>query len=183
MPPRGDYRRIGKIARPHGLKGDFYIDLESDFPEWLTGRPFYYLERPTGIERLAVERARLHKNRLLVKLLGIDTQDQAIAVRDTTLFLPEEEARTATDDPDYFYNSDLVGMALTGPQGAPVYGVIRKVIENPGHNLLEVEGSGGTSFLFPFVKALVEEIDTAAGQIRVNMPDGLMECNEPEMKT
>ena len=172
------FRVVGKVLKAHGLRGEFILYLESDFPEWLMAQPRLFAEVDGGMLPWRILRAREHKGQLIMQVDGLADRTAVEAARDTVLYLPESEARAASDDPDFFFNSDLVG--LTVMDEAQTYGTVALVIEKPGQNLLEVSRPDGGTFLFPFAKNLIADIDLEQGHIRVHMPEGLVDCNRPD---
>jgi 16S rRNA processing protein RimM len=171
-----EYCRIGHVLKPHGTKGEFVLFLESDFPEWVAARDQLWVCAGSGMACWQVQSTRFAGARLLVKVDALDSREAVEAARGTELFVPDDEARAAIEDPDYFFNSDLVGLDLREKERH--YGKVRNVIEMPAQNLLEVETEAGGTFLFPFVNALVDAIDLDAGTLWVKMPEGLMDVDK-----
>jgi len=174
-PVHDGYRSVGTILKPHGVKGEFVLYMEADFPEFLARQSRFFAEIGGEMIPWRVERARFKGDRLVLKLADLDNCEQVEARRGTRLYLTESEARAAVDDPDYFFNSDLVGLTMV--EAERVYGRVRAVFEMPAQNLLEVETESGAIFLFPFVDALIEVVDVPGGLIHVRMPEGLVDCN------
>ena len=175
--PGEDYRQIGKVLKPHGLRGEFFLFLESDFPQWLAEQTRFFVPSENGMKPWSVERSRFHQGRLILKVDCLTCREDVDAARDTPLFVPETDAREVSQDPDYFFNSDLVGLNLIDREGGQDYGRVIAVYEMPAQNLLEVTRTGGKSYLFPFTRELVGHIDLEAETIEVTMPEGLMDCN------
>ena len=123
--------------------------------------------------------SRLRQTKLIMAVDALKTRNEVEAARGTPLFVTEAEARALIDDPDYFYNSDLVGLRVCDVRNDEHYGRVISVVEMPGQHLLEVERDKGKTYLFPFTKGLVKAVDLETGCIRVRMPEGLMDCNEP----
>lgn len=174
-PAHDGYRSVGTVLKPHGVKGEFVLYMEADFPEFLARQPRFFAEIDGELVPWRVERARFKGDRLMLKVAELGDRDQAEGRRGTRLYLTEEEARAAVDDPDYYFNSDLVGLTMVEDES--VFGRVRAVFEMPTQNLLEVEAEDGATFLFPFVDALIERVDVAGGFIHVRMPEGLVDCN------
>ena len=170
---------MGYLAKPHGIKGAFTVFLESDFPDWLARQKKIYAEIDGKMRCWLIASARNQHAKFIMTVDALKTRNDVEARRGVALFVTEEDAREAGNDPDFFYNSDLVGLTLVDGKSGEAYGKVIAVLEMPAQNLLEVERPEGKTFLFPFTKPLVEEVDVAAGAIRVQMPEGLVDCNEP----
>jgi len=123
-----------------------------------------------------VSQARLHQGKLVLRVDELSDRNAVEAARGTALFVLEEEARAAIDDPDFYLNSDLVGLQMW--QGDLCLGQVTGVYEMPAQNLLEVERDQGKSFLVPFSQEHVIGIDLEAGRLNVNLPEGLADIND-----
>ncbi len=176
------FRRVGFLARPHGIRGEFVLHLETDFPEWLAERPRLFAELNGEMVSWRVTSSRLRQAKLILAVDAIQTRNDAEDARGTPLFVTEDEAGSVAGDPDYFFNSDLVGLTMYDARDGAEYGRVSSVFEKPAQNLLEVKRPRGGAFLFPFVKALIAEIDLEGRRIGVFMPEGLVECNDEPAK-
>jgi 16S rRNA processing protein RimM len=179
-PPDNGFRRIGSIAKPHGLHGDFFLHLESDLTQWLTTRNEVWTSRNDQWASHEVVHWRHLKDRLVLKLRSIPDRTAVEAAAATVLYVPEDDVRLAlentssSEEDDFFLNSDLVGLKVIH-QGleSRTAGVVSSVHEFPACNQLEIDKQGGGSFLLPFVKALIVEVDIGGGIIKAIIPEGL----------
>ena len=78
------------------------------------------------------------------------------------------------DDPDEFHDHQLVGLLAQAPDGSAI-GRVTRVDHGPAHDLLVLALPDGREALVPFVKAMVPEVDLAAGHVVLTLPDGLLE--------
>ncbi len=175
-----EYRKIGSVLKPHGVGGEFVVFLESDFPEWLARRECVWAAVAGEMAQWPIEGARLHQGKLLLKTSALDSREAVEEARGVALFVPEREARAVVADPDSFFNSDLVGMKVVNAVDQAVLGQVGAVIEMPAQNLLETVKPDGGSFLIPFVKPMIARVDEKAGVIEALLPEGLIDCNDPE---
>ena len=173
-----EYCHIGSVQKPHGIQGDFVVFLESDFPEWLVRQKRFFVQ-PQGQKNWVpwqVLKARLHQGKLVLKLDGLADRTAVEAARGTPLYVLEEEARAAAEDPDFFFNSDLVGLEMW--DGPTAMGEVSAVYEMPAHNLIEVTRPDGKTFLVPFTQEHVADIDLEQGRLQVTLPEGLVDIND-----
>ena len=77
------------------------------------------------------------------------------------------------DDPDEFYDHQLVGLRVEDQQGATL-GSVTEVVHG-AQDLLVVTRTDGGHVMVPFVGALVPEVDVAGGRLVVDLPDGLLD--------
>ena len=78
---------LGVLTRPHGIKGEFCLNLYADSPTLLSGP--ITLKKPDGTEKpCTAEGFRPHKNAWLVTIRGVNDRTQAEALAGSTLWLP-----------------------------------------------------------------------------------------------
>ncbi|MFI0368489.1 ribosome maturation factor RimM [Actinomadura sp. 1N219] len=161
---------VGRIGRPHGVRGEVTIDVRTDEPDIRFAAGTEIVTDPAAAGPLAVERVRWHSGRLLVRFAGIGDRDAAEELRGTWLVVdPGEIAPSA--DPDDFHDRELIGLAVVTAEGADV-GRVSDVLHH-GQDLLVVNGPGGET-LVPFVTALVPEVDVPGGRLVIDPPPGLL---------
>ena len=177
----GDFLIVGAVQKPHGIKGEVFVRVETDHPEevFAAGRVIRVGDaegRP--LERsLTIERARPFKGGLLVKAADIGPRDphgresDGDALRGLTLLIPAGEARPL--DADEVFLHQLVGMAVAS--GEESVGKVRELYDAPSGLLLVVERPGKGELLIPFVKAMVRRIDVDAGVLELEPLPGLLE--------
>jgi 16S rRNA processing protein RimM len=172
----GDFLIVGVVQKPHGIKGELSVRLETDHPErvFATGRVVRLGDadgRP--IERsLTIERARPFKGGLLVKAVELGGRnDETETMRGLTFLIPRGEAEPL-DENEVFYHQ-LLGLQVVTDEG-PV-GTVRELYEAPSGFMLGVARKGARELLIPFVAAMVRRIDVEAGTLELDAPPGLLE--------
>ncbi|HUR52268.1 MAG TPA: ribosome maturation factor RimM, partial [Mycobacteriales bacterium] len=118
-----------------------------------------------------------HSGTLLLTLAGPDGEvvadrEAADALRNTMLLVPVEEL-PELEDPDSFYDHQLVGLAAELPDGSPIGEVTG--VRHEGTELLVVRRPDRAELLVPFVTAIVPTVDLAAGRLVVDPPEGLLD--------
>ena len=167
---------VGAVQKPHGIKGELMVRLETDRPEavFQPGRVLRLGDaagRP-GDGVLTVERARAFKGGYLLKVAEHTGRTDAIeALRGRSLLIPEGEAAPRAED-EVFYHQ-LVG--LTVLSASEEVGTVREVYEAPSGVMLGVERKGRKELLLPFVRDWVRRIDVAGGVLEIEAPAGLLE--------
>jgi 16S rRNA processing protein RimM len=102
----------------------------------------------------------------------ITDREAADALRNTQLLVPVEDL-PELDDPDSFYDHQLVGLAAVLPDGSPLGEVTG--VRHEGTELLVIRRLEGPELLVPFVSAMVPTVDLANGRLVVDPPEGLLE--------
>ncbi len=176
--PAQPWLRVAHIVRPQGHRGEVLADLLTDFPERFTLQPKVLL-RPPGADtpqRTAqIERWRLHAGRVVLKLTGCDTMNDAEALRSYELVIPWSERTPLAADEVYI--AELLGCTLIdGAANAPVGTVIDVDRESGATALLVVETKKG-ELLVPFVQAYDPHWDLAERTLRMTLPEGLLDLD------
>jgi 16S rRNA processing protein RimM len=116
-----------------------------------------------------------HQGRLVLKLAGVDTIDEAERLRGCDVCVPRS-CRLPVADGSYPM-ADVVGCRVEELRtGGPV-GTVEGWLETGGQILLEVRSPKGEEILVPFARSICREIDLQEKLIRVELPEGLQELN------
>ncbi len=162
---------VGRVGRPHGLRGEVVVSVRTDFPDerFAPGTRF---DVP-GASALTVAATRWHSGALLVRFDGVDDRNRAADLTGTELTVDQGDL-PVLDDPDEFHDHQLVGLRAELADGTPV-GAVREIVHGPGGELLVLARSGQADALVPFVRAIVPEVDLAGGRVVLTPPDGLLD--------
>jgi len=169
---------VGRIGKPHGIRGEVTVELRTDEPErrFVEGTPLI-AESPRGQRSsLTVERTRWHQGVLLVHFEGLPDRTAAEAARGTML-IAEVDPDEAPEDPEEFYDHQLVGLKVEDTDGRE-RGEVTGVLHG-AQDLLQVRTPQGP-VLVPFVAALVPTVDVAGGRVVVADRPGLLDPSELE---
>ena len=163
---------VGRIGRPHGIRGAVVVGVRTDEPELRFAKGSRLDTDPASLGPLTVAASRWHSSELLVRFAGIDDRDAAAELRGTWL-LVDSATFAPLDDPDEFRDGDLIGLAVRTVGGDDV-GTVDDVLHS-GQDVLVVKSPDGREFMVPFVLPLVPEVDVASGYIVIDPPDGLLD--------
>jgi 16S rRNA processing protein RimM len=166
---------VGRIVRPHGVRGELAIEVRTDDPELRLAVGTVLATEPAAAGPLTVVSTRWHSGRLLVTFKDVEDRNGAEDLRGVLLLVDSAELEDVTD-PDEFRDHQLVGLAVLALDGEHI-GDVADVLHS-GQDLLVVSGSGkraGVEIMIPFVSAIVPEVDLAAGVLRIDPPPGLLD--------
>lgn len=168
-------RLVGRIVKPHGIRGELVVEPHTDSPEirFAVGSVLSANLRDGSKRDLTVTAARPHAGRLLVVLEGVADRDTAEALRGTLLLAPGG-ALPPIEDPDEFYDHDLEGLSVFTTDGAKI-GEIVEVLHGGGSDLLLVKRDTGDDVMVPFVSQIVPEVDVRGGRVVIDPPEGLLD--------
>jgi 16S rRNA processing protein RimM len=140
---------VGRVGKAHGLDGSFYVTGASHpLPEGLS---LTVAGEPARVERRAGT-----DDRPLIRLSGIDDRERVAELTGEPLLADLVDAPLETDE---WLAADLVGCEVPG------VGAVKRVVEAPSCDLLEV---GADGVLIPFISDAVKHIDLDARRIEVD---------------
>lgn len=164
---------IGRIGRAHGIRGELNVDIRTDEPErrFAPGSSVV-----CGSRTLTVTTARHHGGRLVVAFDEIADRTAAELLHGTVLEAVVDPDDTP-DDPDEFYDHQLVGLevrSVVEGQDDAVVGTVTGLVHLPYQDTLSVDIDGREVFI-PFVTELVPVVDVAGGFVTVRDVEGLLD--------
>ena len=188
-----DLVQIGRVIKPHGVRGEVVVDATTDDPAGRFAVGEVLVGKQAGREReLTVKSMRPHQGRLLLFFDEVPDRNDAETLRGMRFFA----APVFDDDDEAYYDHELIGLrvlnvgdvdeatatarAYEGELPEPEdIGEITGVIRNPTQRLLQValdgDGDAGREVLVPFVHALVPIVDVDNGAVVITPPEGLLE--------
>lgn len=173
---------VGRIGKPHGIRGEVTVDVRSDEPHRRYVPGVRLLAQPPrgsafSVAALTVARTRWHQSTLLVTFEELPDRTAAEAARGVVLSV-EIPADESPEDPEEFYDHQLVGLAAYDVGGAHL-GEIEGLVHG-AQDLLRLRTTDGREALVPFVAALVPEVDVAGGRVVIADRPGLVTPFEDE---
>lgn len=165
---------LGRLAKPHGVKGDIRVDYYADSAD-LLDKPLMLRAGRFAPRPIRVRDWHLWKDQLILGIEGCNDRSAAEQLRGQELlidasFLPEPEE----DEP---YLRDLIGLSVRLEDGTTV-GELEDVDFPAGQEMWVIrapEESGGYEILFPAVPEFVRDIDLSEGTATIAPPEGLLD--------
>ena len=162
---------IGRLLRPRGLKGELLILPFSDRPDRFPSLRRAFLPGEGGSAReVAITNCWPQKGRFVAKLAGIDSVEAAERLRGLELRIAEEDMQALPVGS--YYHHQLKGLCVEDEAGSSLGRVDDILTTGAGADVLVVRGPRGES-LIPLAADFVEQVDLAAGRIRVRPPEFL----------
>ena len=164
---------LAEVIRPRGNRGEMLcVDLSKGPERYLAlGVVHLFGAKEEALGQFPVEEAWLHQDQLVLKLVGVDSIEEAERFRGGEVRIPFSQ-RAPLPDGEY-YLSDLPGCSVVDAASGESLGTVAAALEMPGSNLIELENG----VLIPLSRAICPVIDPANRIIRANLPDGLLELN------
>jgi len=162
---------VGRLGRPHGLKGEQALDPCTFSPlELHAMRSFTWRGADGATRQLTIATARRAHDRMLVRFRESHNRDDAAALTNGHVLVEEE--RLPDPGPGAAYTFQLVGCEVTTEEGR-VVGTVAEVWPSPAHPVLVVRGAG--EILIPSVPEFVRAVDLAARRVTVRLLPGMEE--------
>ena len=168
---------VGRVGKPHGLKGEVTVEVRTDEPDrrFASGTTLRAVAPPGSASpyaSLTVAATRWHQGRLLVTFEELAGRNEAESARGHVLHVTVA-ADDTPEDPDEYYDHQLVGLAAVDVDGREL-GEVTGVSHGGAQDLLQIRTPDGRDTLVPFVKELVPDVDLAARRVVVADRPGLV---------
>ena len=161
------YLEVGKVTSTHGVMGEVRVQPWADSPEFLCQFKTLYVDEAHW--PIKVERARVHKNMVIMKFEGLTDVPGALAMRNAILYIDRRDAKLPEGA---FFIADLIGAEVRDAADGHVLGKLTDVLNLPANNVYVVKG-GERDMMIPAVPAFIAETNVEEGYIRVNVIEGL----------
>jgi 16S rRNA processing protein RimM len=179
----GDFITLARVVKTQGRHGEVGAEMHSDVPgRFAEGMKLLALPKSQDLKiqgtrrELEVENLWPHKGLVVLKFRGVDSMNDAELLIGSELQVPRGER--ADLEPGWTYVSDLIGCTVV--DHAREVGRIEDVQFGAGEApLLIVANSAGKKFDVPFAEAYLEGVNIAQQQVRMNLPEGMLELNAP----
>jgi 16S rRNA processing protein RimM len=171
---------VGRVGKAHGLRGEVTVEVRTDDPDTRLAPGVRLDTEPAERGPLTVASGRVQGGRLVLAFEGVADRPGAEALRNTMLVV-DADPDEAPDDPDEYFDHQLVGLSVVTVDGREV-GTVAEMLHLPTQDLFAVRRADGREVLVPFVAEIVPEVDLAARRVVIDPPPGLLELADPAEK-
>jgi len=155
----------GRITGTHGLRGEVRAESWCDSPDDLRKLKRLYID---GQER-AVASARVQGHMVLIKFKGVDTIEDAEALKGKIIEAAREDMKLS---PGSYFISDCENATVIDADSGETVGKVTGILFYPGRNILEV-AAADRQLLIPMVSEFIKEVDAENAIVRVHLIDGM----------
>lgn len=171
---QGDVYKIGKLGKPHGVKGEVSFMFDDDVFD-RTDADYLILDIDGILVPFFIDEYRFHGSETaLVKFDGIDTQDEARELTGSDVFFLRE---LSSDGGESVSLAWIIGCKLIDASTGNTIGVIQSLDKSTINTLFEVSTNGGGTMLVPACEELITNVDKEKKEVKINIPDGLLGLN------
>lgn len=168
--PKKMYLEAGQVVGTHGVRGELRVQPWCDSPElFATLRKLYWDKE--GKQAVRVN-SRAHKNIALVKIEGIETVQEASALRDKILYLHRDDLKL---EAGRYFIDDLIGLKILDDQTGEEYGVLTDVSATGANDVYHMRCPNGKEILIPAIPLVVQNVDIDGGTVTIHPMKGLLD--------
>ncbi|MBQ2839916.1 MAG: 16S rRNA processing protein RimM [Oscillospiraceae bacterium] len=158
-----EFIEAGKIVNTHSVYGELKVQPWSDTDDFLCDFDVVYIDK----KPYEVERARVHKTCVLLKLCGINSINEAEKFKNKLICVDRDEVEL---DDDTYFIADLEGLTVIDSDGA-VLGTLREVLTLPASDVYVIRGEH--EYMIPAVGEFIREVDLEGGKMFVSTIPGM----------
>ena len=162
-----DVYKIGRLGKAHGVKGEVSFQFDDDIFDRVDA-DYLVLDIDGILVPFFMEEYRFRSDSVcLVKFCNVDTQQRAQELTGCDVFFPRALAEEGDEMPSL---SMLVGFEIISVPDGSAIGKIAAIDDSTANILFEMEDG----MLIPANDPLIEVIDAEQQQIKMNIPQGLL---------
>lgn len=168
---RDEVYKIGKLGKPHGVKGEISFAITDDVFDRVDA-DYLVLDIDGILVPFYMEEYRFKNDEnVLVKFEDIDTQEQARNYTGCEVYFPRH---LSDSDEENMTWAEIIGFTLMDSATGKAVGVIDHVDDTTINLLFEVTAPDGKDLLIPASNELIEGVDAEKKEIRVTLPEGIL---------
>jgi 16S rRNA processing protein RimM len=170
---------VGRVSGHRGRYGELTVRTLGAAAGWVGIRRVWVGTAAEG-RFFEVEHSRAYRDRLVLKLAGVDEGNSAAGLRGAVVTVREEEAPALGAGEHYVER--LIGLRVVDESGCEI-GCVEGLVATGGVDVLSVRprpsggGEAEESLLIPFAREFVRSVDAERGEISVRVPEGLRDLN------
>lgn len=167
-----DFVLLGKVVATHGLRGQLaVVPFSGEFSTILSLKTVFLSAPGNPKESFVVDRAAVHRNRVLLTLKGFTNIDEVLHLVGREFFARRDQFPPLEEGE--FYWCDLMGLAVTTTDGESL-GCIAEIIATGSNDVYVVRG-GEKEYLIPALEDIIINVDLKQGTMTVSLPEGLLD--------
>ena len=174
---------LGKITKPFSFKGEVVLWMDVDDKAAYMDVTTLWIPQQSILVPYAVESIKVNKDRFVVRLSDVNTEDQAKGLAGKDVWLPLNDMAPLPEGKFYFH--EVQGWTAVDRASDEAVGTILHVVDQGAYPMLEVDfGEGNTGFI-PLPEHVTIDVKRDAQTLVLDLPDGLLDVylgkDDPEM--
>lgn len=165
--------KIGTIVNAVALRGEVKVYHYSDYKERFEELEKILVKKKKNVKQYEIEKVRYQKDMVILKLKGVDDRNAAEELKDSEIYITEEDLRELPEDT--FYIRDLIGCKVFNAETEELIGEITDVLQNTAQDVYQVKTEGGKEVFIPAVGDFVKEVSIEEKTVKINVIPGLID--------
>ncbi len=171
-PDLPDYVVIGRITKPHGIRGAVKVEPITDDPERFKLLESVYLAKSdTEREIYQISDLQYGNKQLIISFNNIESRNDAESLRGLFIEIPRSEC-LPLDEGSYYY-FELIGYTVKTDSGE-IVGTLDDVYEYPANDMFVIH-KDDKEILIPVIDEFIDNVDDSTGVITIKPVEGLLE--------
>ena len=167
---KNEFLECGKIVTTHGIKGEVKINYWCDDPyELLSVKTLYFNK---GKDEIKVEKIRVKEPQLIVKLEGVNTPDEAQALRGKVVYIHRDDMPLGEEE---YFIADIIGLKVIDADTNEQYGTLVDVSPTGANDVYHIKFPDGKERLIPAIPQVVIETDIENEVMKIRPLKGLFD--------
>lgn len=160
----------GKIVSTQGIRGEVRVQPWCDSPDFLCGFKNFYALR--GEKKLVCESARVNKNVVVMKFAGVNSVEDAQALRNYVIYIERKSLKLPKDT---YLVRDLIGLSVIDSESKKEYGKLCDVTSTGARDVYHIKTADGKTLLFPAIPEVIIKTDIEGGIMEIKPLKGLFD--------
>ncbi|WP_182186467.1 ribosome maturation factor RimM [Pectinatus frisingensis] len=157
-----EFLTIGRIGKPHGIKGDVRVYPLTDFPDRFNNLHKAYIDGTV----ITIAAAHPSNDFIIMQINGFDSREKAAVLTGKFLKIAKSDAAPLAEGEYYFF--DIIGLDVFDENGV-FLGVITDILKTGSNDVYVIEKTTG-QLLIPALKKVVTNIDINNKRMDIIMP-------------
>ncbi len=168
--PRKTYLEVGEIVSTHGVRGELRVQPWCDSADQM--KPLHTLYFDDAGRRAVRAQCRPHGTVALVRLEGVDTVEQAQALRGAVLYAHRDDLKLP---PGRYFIADLIGLRVVDQDTGEDYGALSDVSHTGANDVYHLRRPDGDEVLIPVIPDVIRQVDLDGGAVYITPLKGLFD--------
>ncbi len=167
-----NYYDVGKIANTHGIKGELKVFPTTDFVEKrFVKKAELFIKHAGQMIKVHIKSVRKQKNFLLVLFEEYADINDVELYKSDLLYVNEADLHELEENTYYYH--DIIGLKVEDEESGQVYGEVTEILSPGANDVWVVAEPNGKTFMLPFIKQVVKQIDLDNKIVKVELLEGL----------
>jgi len=170
LPGEPEFLAVGKLLRPHGVRGEMRFSVWTDFPERLQPGVVVYVGQ--AYQPVQIKSLRGSDSEALIAFAEFSDRDVVGQFRNQVVYVRTAGLPPLQDGEIYLHQ--MIGLQVVQDEDDALLGVIAEILETGANDVFIVRPEDGPDLLIPDIDSVILKIDLEKGQVRVHILPGLL---------